>query len=80
MKHIVLFGIDDNFKSDNVLEFIILYAEYFICRGRFEREKKGKKSSVMCIQKGVDKKIWNWGIQPTVETDPSGLLIRLGLL
>ena len=24
----ILFGIDDNFKSDNVLDFIILYAKY----------------------------------------------------
>ena len=29
MKQIALFGIDDNFKSDNVLDFIILDAEYF---------------------------------------------------
>ena len=33
-KNIILIGSDDDFKNDNVLDFIILHAEYFIysCR------------------------------------------------
>ena len=39
MKRIVLFGIDGNFKSDSVLDFIILYAKYFIYSCRYEKIK-----------------------------------------
>ena len=41
-----LFGTDGNLKSDTVLDFIILYAKYFIysCRyKKIELEKKKKK-------------------------------------
>ena len=36
---IILFGTDDNFKSDSVLDFIILYAKYFIYSCRYEKIK-----------------------------------------
>ena len=44
---IILFGTDDNFKSDSVLDFIILYAKYFIYSCRYEKIKP---------QKGVEKR------------------------
>ena len=50
-----LFGTDDNFKSDNALDFIILYAKYFIYSCRYEKNQ----TSVMCIWKGVEKNIRN---------------------
>ena len=37
---ITLFGTDDNFKSDSVLDFIILYAKYFIYSCRYEKQIK----------------------------------------
>ena len=52
---IILFGTDDNFKSDSVLDFIMLYAKYCIYSCRYEK----KLTSIMCIQKGVEKKIRN---------------------
>ena len=36
---IILFGTDDHFKSDSVLDFIILYAKYFIYCCRYEKIK-----------------------------------------
>ena len=38
-EEIILFGTDDNFKSDSVLGFIILYAKYFIYSCRYEKIK-----------------------------------------
>ena len=38
-----MFGTDDNFKSDNVLDLIILYAKYFIYSCRLKTNKKQNK-------------------------------------
>ena len=38
-ERIILFGTDDNFKSDSVLDFIALYAKYFIYCCRYEKIK-----------------------------------------
>ena len=48
MKRIVLFGIDGNFKSDSVLDFIILDAEYFNFYLQLQIWRK-TTTSVMCI-------------------------------
>ena len=34
-ENIILFGTDDNFKSDNVVDFIILFAKYSISSCRY---------------------------------------------
>ena len=39
MKKIIMFGTDDNFKSDNVLDFMTQYAKYLIYSCRYEQIK-----------------------------------------
>ena len=39
MKKIIMFGTDDDFKSDNVLDFMTLYANYLIYSCRYEQIK-----------------------------------------
>ena len=38
----ILFGTDDNFQSDNVLDFMMLYAKYFIYSCRYEKNQTYK--------------------------------------
>ena len=64
---IILFGTDDNFKSDNVLDFIILYAKYFIYSCRYEKIKH----QLCAFRKELEKKIRNRSTQSKVETDPT---------
>lgn len=72
---IILFGTDDHFKSNKVLDFIILHAEFSFTFA----DMKIWNLSYVHLEKSW-KKIWHWSMQPKVETNHTQLFIRLGLL